>query len=390
LAEKEEPVHETLAPAVPIALDNYLVADTAGLLTPALLIYAEAVDANITATIRAAGGADRWRPHVKTAKLAWVMRRLLDHGLRQFKCATTRELALLCELGAPDVLLAFPVVGANARRVSELALAHPATSVSALVESPAQLAQWRGAQLSVFIDVNPGMDRTGLTADPGTVLALAHATREMGLELAGLHWYDGQLGGVPADERERVAHAGYDQLLQIVGSLEAAGVPVAEVITSGTPAAPHAISYPGFVGGSFTHRISPGTPVYGDLTSLAQLPAEWGYRPAALVLAAVVSRPRPGRVTCDAGHKSVGADAGVPTCAVLGHPGWQPAKPSEEHLPIDLPPGAEGPEIGAQLYLLPRHICPTINNFDAAAIVLGGRAVRLESVTARGHEPGAL
>lgn len=383
-------MHETHAPAQSIALDDYLVADTASLLTPALLVYAEAVDANIAATIQAAGGPERWRPHVKTAKLAWVMRRLLDHGLRQFKCATTRELAVLCELGAPDVLLAFPVVGANARRAAELALAHPATRVSVLVESPAQLAQWRGAPVSAFIDVNPGMDRTGLAADAGAVLALAHAAREMGLELAGLHWYDGQLGGVAADERERVAHAGYDRLLQLVRSLEAAGVPVAELITSGTPAAPHAISYPGFDRAGFVHRISPGTPVYGDLTSLAQLPAAWGYRPAALVLAAVVSRPRPGRVTCDAGHKAVGADAGVPTCAVLGHPDWEPAKPSEEHLPIDLPAGAEAPEIGAQLYLLPRHICPTINNFDAAAIVSGGRAAHLEAVTARGHEPGEL
>ncbi|HEY0733615.1 MAG TPA: alanine racemase [Herpetosiphonaceae bacterium] len=383
-------MNETLAPAVSVALGDYEVAATADLLTPALLIYEEAVDANIAATIRAVGGPDRWRPHVKTAKLAWTMRRLLDHGLRQFKCATTRELEVLCQLGAPDVLLAFPVVGANARRVAALAVGHPATRVSVLVESPAHLAQWRGVPVSLWIDVNPGMDRTGLAADPDTVLALARGIRDMGLKLAGLHWYDGQLGGVQADARERVAHTGYDQLLHIVGSLEAAGVPVPEVITSGTPAAPHATSYRSFAEASFAHRISPGTPVYGDLTSLAQLPAAWGYRPAALVLATVVSRPRPGRITCDAGHQAVGADAGVPTCAVLGHPDWEPGRPSEEHLPIDLPTGAEAPAIGAQLYLLPRHICPTINNFDAAAIVAGGRAVRLEVVTARGHEPGAL
>ncbi len=383
-------MNQILAPAMDVTLADYRADGTAGLLTPALLIYAEAVDANIAATIRAAGGADRWRPHVKTAKLAWVMQRLLDHGLRRFKCATTRELEVLCRLGAPDVLLAFPVVGANARRTAELAERHPATRVSVLVESPAQLALWRGAPVSVFIDLNPGMDRTGLAGDPDAALALARAARDTGLGLAGLHWYDGQMGGVSAERREAVAHAGYDRLLEIAGALESAGVPVPEAITSGTPAAPHALSYPGFAGAGFAHRISPGTPVYGDLTSLVQLPAEWGYRPAALVLSAVVSRPRPGRITCDAGHKSVGADAGVPTCAVLGHPDWTPAGPSEEHLPIDLPPGAEAPEIGAQLYLLPRHVCPTINNFDAAAIVSGGRAVRLEEVTARGHEPGAL
>lgn len=380
-------MNETLAPAASFALNDYLVADTASLLTPALLIYAEAVDANIAATLRACGGPDRWRPHVKTAKLAWVMQRLLDRGLRQFKCATTGELEVLCRLGAPDVLLAFSVVGANARRVVELAHAFQTTSVSVLAENREQLAVWRGTPVSIFIDLNSGMDRTGTSADPDAVLALARRTHDMGLKLAGLHWYDGHLAAVQVAEREQVAHTGYDRLLRLVGSLQAAGVPVGEVITSGTPAAPYAISYPGFVGAGFVHRVSPGTVVYCDLTSFAQLPAVWGYRPAALVLSAVVSRPRTGRVTCDAGHKSVGADAGVPTCAVLGHPDWEPARPSEEHLPIDLPPGAEMPEIGTQLYLLPRHICPTINNFDVATIVSGGQAVRLEAVTARGHEP---
>jgi D-serine deaminase-like pyridoxal phosphate-dependent protein len=50
------------------------------LLTPALVIDAQAVDANIDATLSALGGnADRWRPHVETAKLAWTIERLLAH-----------------------------------------------------------------------------------------------------------------------------------------------------------------------------------------------------------------------------------------------------------------------------------------------------------------------
>jgi hypothetical protein len=43
--------------------------------------------------------------------------------------------------------------------------------------------------------------------------------------------------------------------------------------------------------------------------------------------------------TCDAGHKAVSADAGVPTGAVVGHTDWKPGKPSEEHLPIEIPEG---------------------------------------------------
>lgn len=377
---------ELLAAAARFSPDDYRLDPPDDLLTPALLIYPEALDANIAVTLGLLGGdAGRWRPHVKTAKLAWVMRRLLDHGVRQFKCATTGELAVLCALGAPDVLLAFPVVGANARRAAELAARHPATRVSVLVDDPAQIAAWRGAPVSVFLDLNPGMDRTGAAALAETAAGLAGAVAAAGLPLAGLHWYDGHMGGL-TPEGEAAAHNGYERLLAIVAAVEAAGAPVPEVITSGTPALPHALSYAPLATAGFVHRVSPGTIVYGDLSSLNQLPAAWGYRPAALVLAAVVSRPRPGRVTCDAGHKVISADSGVPTCAVLGRPGWAPARPSEEHLPIDLSEGEAAPAVGAQLYLLPRHICPTVNNFDAAALVERGALAGIEPVSARGHE----
>lgn len=173
--------------------------------------------------------------------------------------------------------------------------------------------------------------------------------------------------------------------MAIVAAVECADFPVGEVITSGTPAFPCAATYAAFQTGKFVHRASPGTVVYSDATSVMQLPAEWGYQPAALVVSTVVSHPRTNVITCDAGHKSVSADAGVPTCAVAGRADLTPLKPSEEHLPIEVSGGAV-PEIGELLYLIPRHVCPTVNNFDDAVIVEHGRAISVEHVTARGHE----
>jgi D-serine deaminase-like pyridoxal phosphate-dependent protein len=105
-----------------------------------------------------------------------------------------------------------------------------------------------------------------------------------------------------------------------------------------------------------------------------------------LVLARVVSRPRAGIITCDAGHKAVSADAGVPTCVVVGHPDLTPLSPSEEHLPMSLKEGAAGPRVGDVLYLLPRHICPTVNSFDCALLVRSGEIESVETVSARGRE----
>jgi D-serine deaminase-like pyridoxal phosphate-dependent protein len=123
---------------------------------------------------------------------------------------------------------------------------------------------------------------------------------------------------------------------------------------------------------------------------LAQLPAGYGFGPAVLVLTRVVSHPQEGMITCDAGHKAVSADAGVPTCAVVGHPELTPLSPSEEHLPMEVAKSAARPQIGDPLYLLPRHVCPTVNNFDCALLVRNGQIESVEQVSARGRETPLL
>jgi D-serine deaminase-like pyridoxal phosphate-dependent protein len=370
-----------------ISQTPYRIENVEELLTPALAIYPEIVDNNIAATVRLLGGdPNRWRPHLKTAKLGFIMRRLAERGVVQAKCSTTVELATACESGIRDVLLAYPVVGANADRVRDIAADHPQVRISVLVENTGQLAVWKGSRVGIFIDVNPGMDRTGIEQDrTAAIVDLARSIQAAGLTLRGLHYYDGHVHAESMAEREQIAHQGYERLMKIVGEVEKAGFTVEEVITSGTPAFPCAASFKPFESGRFVHRASPGTVVYSDATSLTQLPEEWGYQPAAVVVTTVVSHPKANYLTCDAGHKAVSADAGVPTCAVAGHPDLTPLKPSEEHLPIEVKAGTR-PEIGEALYLVPRHVCPTVNNFDDALIVSGNRVIGVERVTARGHE----
>ena len=368
-------------------LETYLVKDAERIVTPALLIYPKMVEQNIRITLGMVGNdPNRWRPHVKTSKLGAVIRQMIGHGIQNFKCATTLELLTACQVGARDVLVAFAMNGANARRILVLAKQFPPVRISALIEAPQQLAAWRDTGIGIFVDVNPGMNRTGL--NPDRAEEIVKLCRESGSALRGLHWYDGHISSGESDERRATAYRGYDRLMEIVKAVEAAGCQVGEVITSGTPVAPYGHSYPGFQGANFIHRISPGTVVYHDTTSLQQL-AGFGYQPAAVVLSTVISHPLPEKITCDAGHKSVSADAGVPTCAVIGHPELTPLKPSEEHLPIEGPVG-KLPAIGDNLYLVPRHVCPSVNNFDEALMIVDGQVMGVERVHARGHESPLL
>jgi D-serine deaminase-like pyridoxal phosphate-dependent protein len=364
---------------------QYEVQDSRALSTPSLLIYTEMLEANISAALRMMNGdASRWRPHLKTAKLGYTMRRLVARGVKTAKCATTLELVAAIESGMEDVVVAFPLMGPNAARVREIAAAHPERRISTLVEGVDQLEEWRASAVGVFVDLNSGMDRTGMAEDHfEEVRGFIDRVQKAGLRFCGLHHYDGHIKNTDPSAAA-VAQEGYSRLVELIAYLKRSGIEVKEVITSGTPAMPHALNFAQFGEGGFVHRVSPGTIVYNDRSSLKELP-DYGFVPAALVLSTVVSRPLENRVTCDAGHKAVSADAGVPTCDVMGRPGLVGLKPSEEHLPIEVRSG-ETPTRGELLYLLPAHVCPTVNNFDKAVLVRGGKVEGVVPVTARGRE----
>lgn len=370
--------------ACPTALPPALAAR---LLSPALVIDLRAVRHNVATVVALCGGPDRWRPHVKTAKIPQVMRLLVDAGVRHFKTATTRETEVLCrvldEAGArgADVLLAQPLREPALGRLHAIARAHPDVRVGVLCEDP-DLAGALPAALGVFVDVDPGMGRTGVPL--GDEDAIAAVARGAGDRLRGVHLYDGHRHEPDAARRERLAHADYAAAFALCARLAARGAPVAELVTSGTPAFRHALAFAGPRGaGAPVHRVSPGTVVYHDLRS-AELDPGLDLQPAALVFTRVVSHAGERRVTCDAGSKSIAAEAGEPVAAVLGRPELVPGTPNEEHLPLTVTAG-ERPPRGTELLLVPRHVCPTINLAEQALLLDGERA-SVADVAARTHE----
>ena len=190
------------------------------------------------------------------------------------------------------------------------------------------------------------------------------------------------------DQRCRQAHSGYRKLIGVVGALEADGIAVPEVITAGTLTFPCSLSFEPFTSRDFRHTCSPGTIVYSDMSSLSKLPENYGFRPAAVVLSRVISRPAATLVTLDAGHKAVSVDSGVPSCLVLELSHAVPMKPSEEHLPVDVSGEHEAPAVGTLLHLVPKHVCTTVNNFNHCVVIEGGEVLGVEDISARGrHAP---
>jgi D-serine deaminase-like pyridoxal phosphate-dependent protein len=348
--------------------------------TPALLIRLDRVRANLARMRELLGGdVGRWRPHVKTSKIPEVLDLVLEAGVEHFKCATTREAAILLERAhAPiDVLVAMGHHGANRDRLAALARAHPRHRLSLLTEDASHAASTRATapELGLFVDLDPGYGRSGIPLrDRERILATAAACEE---QLVGWHCYDGHIhDGAPRDRQAR-CEAVYAELLAAVAPL---GHGELEIVTSGTPTFPFALRHPGFFGRN--HKVSPGTVVYWDERSAA-LGID-GFAPAALVLARVISAGA-GRATCDAGSKAVDAAAGDPCAIVVDWPHLRAATPSEEHLPLRAESGSV-PSLGALLQLVPRHVCPTVNLADEAVLLDGERVVGIVAVAARGHE----
>jgi len=358
----------------------------ARLLSPALVVWLEHVQENVRRVIAHAGSPERWRPHVKTTKLPVIWAELMAQGVRAFKCATTREARCLLEtlrrekVEGGDVLVAYPLRQPALRVLGGLADRFEEARVSVLCEDPA-LVPAIPPSVSVFIDVNPGMDRTGTPlADRERIHAVARAAGE---RFRGVHYYDGHLHG-PLAERRRAAFACYDGALELLGELEAAGIPCSELVTSGTPAFLQALAYPAFRELAGTrHTVSPGTVVFHDLRTELEN-ADLDLVPAALLFARVVSRPGEGIVTCDAGSKSIAAESGDPCAFVLGHPELEAQSPSEEHLPLRVLRGP-APELGEELLLIPYHVCPT-TNLAEEVLVVDGDVYETHAVEGRAHD----
>src|SRR5437762_4062648 len=97
-------------------LPQYVIQDAAALLSPGLVFYKDMIRSNLARMIFMAGAAARLRPHVKTHKTREIVRMELEAGITKHKCATLAEAEMLAQVGAPDVFIAYNMVGPNCAR----------------------------------------------------------------------------------------------------------------------------------------------------------------------------------------------------------------------------------------------------------------------------------
>ena len=359
----------------------YVLNDPSALLSPSLLIFRPILVKNLEAMIGMAGGAERLRPHVKTHKMAEVVRLSEEMGIHKHKCATIAEAEMIAAAGGNDVLIAYPLVGPNVKRLAKLAKAYPLTTFRTLVDHPesakALSAGLEGVEkpIPILIDLEVGMGRTGIA--PESALELVELVASLpNLEFDGLHAYDGHIHETDLEERRRLVKAGVERTLKLRDRIEAKGIPVNRLVMGGTPSFPvHAtLDAPGV-------ELSPGTSAFHDVSYATKFP-DLPYTPAAVVLTRVISRPGPDSICLDLGHKAVAADPAGPRVALLGVPDATLGKQNEEHLVVTTPHADAFPP-GTPVLAIPMHICPTFALHRRAYVIDNGEVVAEWEVTAR-------
>lgn len=345
----------------------YLIKNIERVDSPALVIYRERVKKNIELLKEMVGDVQRLRPHAKTHKSKEAALLLMEAGISKFKCATIAEAEMLAGINAKDVLLAYQPVGPKVDRFVSLVRMYPATTFSCLVDdlaaakSISKKATAAGLQIPVYIDLNVGMDRTGIRPDENAIELYMQCAQLPGIKPVGLHAYDGHISDTDFEIRKKRCDEAFVAVENLKHELIKQGFEEPVIVAGGSPTFPiHAKRE--------KTECSPGTFIYWDAGYLQHLP-EQAFLPAALVVSRIISLPDETTLCIDLGHKSIAAENVLDKRVnFYTLPHLQPVGQSEEHLILKTEKGHPY-KIGDVLYGLPYHICPTCALYERAFIV---------------------
>jgi D-serine deaminase-like pyridoxal phosphate-dependent protein len=345
----------------------YVINDVDQLDTPALVVYPDRVKYNIDLVKTFVYDVSRLRPHVKTHKSPDVTKLMLQGGIIKFKCATIAEAEMLGMCKAPDVLLAYQPAGPKLDRFIKLIKTYPDTSYSCLFDNIttaktiAEQALKNNLHISVFLDLNVGMNRTGIVPDKEALELYTTCLSINGIKLVGLHAYDGHIHDGDIIVREKRLNEAMKPVYNLSKAIMVKGYTEPVIIAGGSPTFP-------LLADMERIECSPGTFAYWDRGYQLAF-EEQEFKTAALIIARVVSLPDDTKICIDVGHKSVSAENELAKrIYFLNAPELAFISQSEEHLVADA--GKDHLyKVGDVLYGLPYHICPTIALYDIAITI---------------------
>jgi len=360
--------------------DNWYQIDNADEVTsPSLLIYPDRIEANIKKAINIAGNADRLRPHVKTHKMAEVIRLQMKYGIYKFKCATISEAEMVAGCGASDILLAMQPVGPNIDRYFKLQKAFSYTKISCIADNDeiiiqlSDMARKTNLETHVWLDINNGMNRTGVMPGKKAARLFKRILDSPMLVAAGLHVYDGHINDPDPVQRERKCNEAFAPVISLIDDLKSEGISPVNIVAGGSPTFPvHAKRK--------DVECSPGTLILWDESSSSY--PDMDFQHAAIILTRVISKPAVELLCLDLGHKAIASEMPQPRINFFGMKNYTIISHNEEHMVLRTS-SADKYRTADLVYGIPWHICPTADRYDTVYVVNDHKVTGQWNVEAR-------
>lgn len=354
--------------------------------TPALLVDLDRLEANLKRVgDYCARHRLRLRPHTKTHKTPDIARLQLAGGAAGLTVAKVGEAEVMAAAGAPEILVAYPVLGDSKwRRLMGVAKSTELTVALDNLDSARGLARhasFNGAAIGILVEADVGMGRCGLAPGGGLVNLASEIAKMPGLRFDGLMFYPGHVNLADPQGDEDFEKVGRD-LERIYDDFRRAGIPLAVVSGGSTPTLFHSHRLPGLA------EIRPGTYVFNDCSQVAMGACGWEDC-AAAIMTTVVSTPREGAAIVDGGSKTFTSDPARPDTAnlhgrVMEDPAIRFYKMSEEHGFLDVRKAGKEIRIGDRLRIVPNHICTAVNMHERIHGVRGETVENSWRVEGRG------
>ncbi|MBK9167893.1 MAG: alanine racemase [Bryobacterales bacterium] len=354
--------------------------------TPALLIDLDIFERNLK---RAADYTRqhglRLRPHTKTHKVPEVGRRQIESGAVGLTVAKVGEAEVMLRSGTPDLLVAYPVIGASKlRRLAEVARQTRVTVALDSEEAARSLstaAVEQGVGFGVLAEMDVGLGRVGVTPGPD-VVALAKFLQSLpGLSFEGITFYPGHIkkaGEDGASDEARLSQT----VRGVLDLLRHDGI-VPNIVSGGsTPSLFDCHTVDGLT------EIRPGTYVYNDVNTVVSGACTFDDC-AVSILVTVVSTARPNQMIIDGGSKTFSSDRLVGSTALsfgrlVEAPGAVFCNMNEEHGYVNLEKAERRFAVGDRVRMIPNHVCAAVNLHENVYGVRNGTVEVTWQVEGRG------
>ncbi|KAM5343338.1 hypothetical protein ACJ41O_014304 [Fusarium nematophilum] len=351
--------------------------------TPSMIVDLDLMEANIKNLFDKLLPTGRnIRPHLKTTKSAILARKLVAAGAKGGCVAKVSEAEVIAGAGFDDLLITSEIIGKHkVKRLVELFRKHK--NIRIVIDSAAGATAINDAlaqsgitePISVLVDLDVGLRRTGVAAGEPALALAKHIGALQHLRLIGVQGYEGHLQHLhDREDRRRQCLESMKILMDTADQLRKAGFNIEVVTTGGTGTAEFCATVPGVT------ELQPGSFIFMD-TDYRNAVGTF-YSNSLTLLSTVISKQGDRQVTIDTGLKSLTTDSGLAECK---DPRYRHHNLGDEQGALTWDEGTPALAVGDRVEMIPSHIDPTINLHDVYYAHRNGVIEEIWPVDSRGR-----